>query len=85
MNKTLRRLALAVITLAVGFGTPAIAAGTASAAVTPVIYNYASGWNNPTVKPQWVLIGQGGSPMAHTWHWNTWNSTTRQVHGHALD
>jgi hypothetical protein len=49
MNRVLKRLALAVVTLAVGFGTPAIAAGTASAAVTSVIYNYASGWNNPTV------------------------------------
>lgn len=81
MNKTLRRLALAVITLAVGFGTPAIAAGTASAAVTPVIYNYASGWSHADVKPKWVVIGQGGSPMAHTWYWNTWNSTVAKSTG----
>ena len=38
----------------VGVGAPVVAtssgsASTASAAVTPVIYNYASGWNNPTV------------------------------------
>jgi len=76
MNKFIKRIALAVITLAVGFGTPAVMAGTASAAVTPVIYNYASGWNNAMVKPQWITIGQGGSPMAHTWHWNTWGPKT---------
>jgi hypothetical protein len=81
MKKFVERIALAVFTLAAGFGTPAVMAGTASAAVTPVIYNYASGWNNPAVKPQWVLIGQGGSPMVHTWHWNTWTSVTAKSTG----
>ena len=42
MKKFVERIALAIITLAAGFGTPAVMAGTASAAVTPVIYNYAS-------------------------------------------
>jgi hypothetical protein len=65
----------------VGVGAPVVAtssgsASTASAAVIPVIYNYASGWNNAMVKPQWIIIGQGGSPMAHTWHWNTWGPKT---------
>jgi hypothetical protein len=81
MRKTIRRLALTVIVLAAGFSAPVIAAGPAPAAVTPVIYNYASGWHNPTVRPQWVIIGQGGSPMAHTWHWNTWNATTAKSTG----
>ena len=47
---------------------------TASAAPVPVIYNYATGWDNPAVRPPWVIIGQGGSPMAHTWWSNTRNS-----------
>ena len=46
MKKFVKRIALAVITLAVSLGIPAVMAGTASAAVTPVIYNYASGWNH---------------------------------------
>ena len=81
MTKILRCLALAVITLAVGFGTPAVMAGAASAAVTPVIYNYASSWHNAAVRPPWIVIGQGGSPMAHTWWWNTWNSTVAKSTG----
>ena len=39
LKKFVKRIALAVITLAVGLGTPAVMAGAASAAVTPVIYN----------------------------------------------
>jgi hypothetical protein len=82
MSKILRRLALAVITLAVGFGTPAVMAGTASAAVTPVIYNSPiGGWSHAQVKPQWVVINQSASPSAHTWYWNTWNSTTAKSTG----
>jgi hypothetical protein len=50
----------------IGLGTPAVMADTASAAVTPVIYgNYTSGWSHTDVKPKWVVIGQGGSPIAH--------------------
>ena len=67
--------ALAALTL---IGGPAVAA---TAAPVPVIYNYASGWGNPAVRPAWVVIGQGGSPMAHTWWWNTWNPTTAKSTG----
>jgi hypothetical protein len=36
---------------------------------------------HPDVRPKWVIIGQGGSPMAHTWYWNTWNSATAKSTG----
>jgi hypothetical protein len=53
---------------------PIAAAATASAAVTPVIYNDAAGWHDAAVRPKWVIIGEGGTPNAHTWHWSTWDS-----------
>ena len=28
-----------------------------------------------------MIIGQGGAPMAHTWWWNTWNSTVAKSAG----
>ena len=59
-------------------GVPAV---TASAAPVPVIYNYAAGWQYPAVRPHWVIIGQGGAPMAHTWWWNTWNSQVARSTG----
>ena len=62
---------------ATGLAGPAAA----QAATVPVIYNYADGWRYPTVRPQWVTIGQGGSPMAHTWYWNTWNAATAKSTG----
>ena len=77
MRKLLITIGAAIAVLAPS-GLPAV---TAAAAPVPVIYNYASGWHNPTVKPKWVLIGQGGSPMAHTWYWNTWTSTTARSTG----
>jgi hypothetical protein len=52
----------------------ALAAGLASASTRPpVIYNESNGWQTPQVRPAWIYIGEGGSPIAHTWHWNTWN------------
>jgi len=62
----------------VRLGVPAV---TASAAPVPVIYNYAAGWSNPAVRPHRVIIGQGGAPIAHTWWWNTWNSTVAKSAG----
>jgi hypothetical protein len=86
--RALQALAAAAIMalgiLAVGAAGPATGpAGPAAAqaATVPVIYNNAGGWRYPTVRPKWVLIGQGGSPMAHTWYWNTWNSTTAKSTG----
>ena len=59
-------------------GVPAV---TATAAPVPVVYDYASGWHNANVRPPWVIIGQGGAPMAHTWYWNTWNSAVARSTG----
>ena len=77
MRKMLIAIGAAIAALALS-GVPAV---TASAAPVPVIYNYAAGWSNPAVRPYWVIIGQGGSPMAHTWWWNTWNSTVAKSTG----
>jgi len=77
MRKMLIVIGAAVAALALG-GVPAVAA---PAAAGPVIYNYAAGWDNPAVRPHWVVIGEGGSPMAHTWWWNTWNSRVARSAG----
>ena len=77
MRKLLIAIGAAIAALALS-GVPAV---TASAAPVPVIYNYAAGWSNPAVRPHWVIIGQGGSPMAHTWYWNTWNSQVAKSTG----
>ncbi len=60
--------------LALSAGVPALLATTASAATTPVIYNDGNGWRNADVRPAWIIVGLGGAPMAHTWHWSAWNS-----------
>ena len=77
MRKLLITIGAMFAVLALG-GLPVV---TVSAAPVPVIYNYAAGWSNPAVRPAWVIIGQGGSPMAHTWHWNTWNSQVARSTG----
>jgi len=77
MRKMLIAIGAAIAALALS-GVPAV---TTSAAPVPVIYNYAAGWSNPAVRPHWVVIGQGGSPMAHTWYWNTWNSQAAKSTG----
>jgi hypothetical protein len=79
--RLLKILVAAAAITALSIGVPAVLASTASAAVTPVIYNYASGWHNAAIRPPWIVIGQGGSPMAHTWWWNTWNSTVAKSTG----
>ena len=79
--RSLKTLITAAAITALGIGVPTVLASTASAAVTPVIYNYASGWHNAAVRPHWIVIGQGGSPMAHTWWWKTWNSTVAKSTG----
>jgi hypothetical protein len=79
--RSLKTLIAAAAITTLGIGVPAVLASTASAAVTPVIYNYASGWHNAAVRPHWIVIGQGGSPMAHPWWWNTWNSTVAKSTG----
>lgn len=67
-----RLMSALVVAAAALLGT----ATAASAAPLPVLYNNANGWSSPTVKPAWIIIGNGGAPGAHTWHWNTWSSTT---------
>jgi len=32
------------------------------------------------VRPSWILIGQGGAPVAHTWHWSTWDKGEPNPH-----
>ncbi len=80
-RRRVRTAVLAVLTLLSLAAVTPLAATAASATTTPVVYNYASGWNSPTVRPQWVTIGQGGSPMAHTWYWNTWGTWTAKSTG----
>jgi|HubBroStandDraft_6_1064221.scaffolds.fasta_scaffold439913_2 hypothetical protein len=65
--------ALAGLAVAAGLVATGLAAP-AQASVTPVIYNYADGWMSPMIRPVWTTIGEGGSPLAHTWDWSTWNS-----------
>ena len=77
MRKMLITFGAVIAALALS-GVPAV---TASAAPVPVIYNDAAGWSNPAVRPHWVIIGQGGAPMAHTWWWNIWNSTVAKSAG----
>jgi len=79
LNKIIVAVALAFTSIC---GLAVVTAGLASAAVRPpVIYNNSNGWSTPQVRPTWILIGQGGSPMAHTWHWNTWNSKAARSTG----
>jgi len=77
MRKTLIVIGAALAALALS-GVPAV---TTSAAPVPVIYNYAAGWSNPAVRPPWVIIGEGGAPMAHTWYWSAWNSQVAKSTG----
>jgi hypothetical protein len=64
-----RILTTAVLGLAILGGT---ASAAQAAALTPVIYNDAAGWSHPSVRPVWIVIGEGGAPAAHTWHWSSW-------------
>lgn len=64
---------LASLILAAGLAVGLVSA--AQASTVPVIYGYAYGWTTPQVRPAFIAIGEGGSPWAHTWHWNAWNTT----------
>ena len=75
---------IATVTLAITslFGLMAVTAVSASAAgMPPVTYNDSNGWLTPQVRPAWIVIGEGGSPMAHTSHWSTWNSKAARSTG----
>ena len=78
LNKIIAAVALAI---ASAFGIAAAMPASATTGMPPVIYNDSNGWLTPQVRPAWILIGQGGSPMAHTWHWTTWNSKAARSTG----
>jgi hypothetical protein len=78
--KSLKALTIAGL-LTMSAGVPALQATTASAAASPVIYNDAAGWHDAAVRPKWIIIGQGGAPQAHTWHWSSWNAKTAKSTG----
>ena len=78
VNKIIATVALAITSI---FGLVAVTAELASAATQPpVIYN-AFFWKTPQVRPAWIGIGMGGAPVAHTWHWSTWNSKAARSTG----
>ena len=79
MRKLLIATGAALAGLAI-IGVPAVTAPAASAATTPVIYNYDSGWHNADVRPAWVIVGQGGAPVVHTGHWSTWDKGEPNPH-----
>ena len=76
MRKLLITIGAAFAVLAF-IGVPAV---TASAATAPVIYNYDSGWHNANIRPAWIIVGQGGAPGVHTWHWSTWDKGEPNPH-----
>jgi hypothetical protein len=82
MRRLLITIGAALAALALS-GVPAVTASAASAATTPVIYNYDSGWHNADVPPAWVIVGQGGAPVAHTRHWSTWDKGEPNPHATA--
>jgi hypothetical protein len=68
-------IAVAALAIASTFCIAAAAMpASATTGMPPVIYNGGFGWNSPQVRPTWIYIGEGGSPIAHTSHWSTWNS-----------
>ncbi len=74
--KLLRKLALVLTPVVLAGGVALAGTTSASATTTPVVYASGSGgWTHPSVKPAWIYVGQGGSPMAHTWQWTTWAKT----------
>ena len=70
--------------LAVGLGAPAVVMpAAASAATTPVVFANVSGWSHGSVRPAWILIGEGGSPAAHVPKWSTWDKGEPNPHATA--
>ena len=67
-----------------GLGVPALVMPTAaSAATTPVVFARVSGWSPASIRPAWILIGEGGSPTAHIPHWSTWDKGEPNPHATA--
>jgi hypothetical protein len=82
LMRSLKTLIAAAGVLALSIGVPAaLMAPAASAATTPVVYTSGSGgWSHPSVRPSWIEVGQGGAPVAHTWHWSTWDKDEPNPH-----
>ena len=65
-------------------GIPAAIMPTAAdAATTPVVSASMDGWSHLSVRPAWILIGEGGSPEAHVGHWSTWDQGEPNPHATA--
>ena len=77
MRKMLIAIGAALAALALS-GVPAV---TASAAGRPRHLQLRRRVEQPGCPPAWVIIGQGGAPMAHTWYWSTWNSQVAKSTG----
>jgi len=73
--RSLKTLIVAAGMLVLSIGIPAaLMAPAASAATAPVVYvSVTGGWSHPSVRPSWILIGQGGAPAAHIPYWSTWD------------
>ena len=82
--RSLKTLIVAAGMLALSIGIPpALMAPAASAATTPVVYaSVTGGWSHPSVRPSWILIGQGGAPAAHIRYWSTWDKDEPTPHCH---
>ena len=65
-------------------GVPAAVMPTAADAATiPVVSANVDGWSHLSVRPAWILIGEGGSPEAHVGHWSTWDQGEPNPHATA--
>jgi len=79
--RTLKAL-LASAAVAAVLGVPAVVMP-ASAATTPVVFANVSGWSHGSVRPAWILIGEGGSPAARVPKWSTWDKGEPNPHATA--
>jgi hypothetical protein len=70
--------------LAAGVAVPAVVVpAAAEAATTPVVSASVAGWSHLSVRPAWIYIGEGGSPVAHVGHWSTWDRGEPSPHATA--
>jgi hypothetical protein len=74
----MRIIGNAIAALLLG-GMLVLSAFPAQAAPLPSVYS--QGWLQHSARPAWIRLGAGGSVMAHTWSWNTWNATTAKSAG----
>ena len=82
-----RSLLIAAGALAAGVASVGIPAAimptVAEAATTPVVSANMNGWSHLSVRPAWILIGEGGSPEAHVGQWSTWDKGEPNPHATA--